>query len=57
MMERNPYILIGMLKGQIDETTENKNIIGSAANRLLVTVEELKEAIVAREQDVRDGKY
>ena len=56
-MERNPYILIGMLKGQIAETTENNNLVGSAAKRLLVTVEELKEAIAAREQDVRDGKY
>ena len=57
MVERNPHILIGMLKGQISETAENNNLLGSAANRMLETVEELKEAIAAREQDIRDGKY
>ena len=56
-MERNPYILIGILKGQLSEGVANSNIVGSAAERLLVTIEALKEAIAAREQDVRDGEY
>ena len=56
-MNRNPYEIIGMLKGQIGEGVANSNIVGSAAERLLVTIEALKDAIAAREQDVRDGKY
>ena len=56
-MERNPYIVAGMLKGQIAEGVANQNMVGSTAKRLLVTIEELKDAIAAREQDVRDGKY
>ena len=56
-MNRNPYELIGMLKGQIAEGVANQNMVGSAAKRLLATIEELKESIAAREQDVRDGKY
>ena len=56
-MERNPYILIGVLRGQIGEGVTNQNMVGSTAERLLVTIEALREAIAAREQDVRAGKY
>ena len=56
-MNRNPYELIGTLKGQIGEGVANQNMVGSTAERLLVTIDALKEAIAAREQDVRDGKY